>query len=91
MKIEASKEVETLHGYTVGEEVYVKPSDCGVLKAVIKGFQKVGERLPIIECDHPYKKGEKFSNAMDLVRISKTPVVKIYEWSMVEKTYTYKG
>jgi len=89
MKQEIFKEAETLHGYTVGEEVYVKPLDYEILKAVIKGFQKVGKRLPIIECDHPYKKGEKFSNAMDLERISKTPVVKIYEWSMVEKTYTY--
>jgi len=80
----------TQHGYTIGEEVYVKPTDSGVLRGIIKGFQKVDKELPIVESKHPYKKGEKFSNAYDLERISKTPTIKIFEWTMVEKTYNYE-
>lgn len=84
------KEKETRHGYTVGEKVYIKPSDWGVLKGIVTGFQKVGDKLPIIESNHPYKKGEKFSNTYDLDRISKTPTIKRFEWGIVEKTYTYQ-
>lgn len=82
---------ETRHGYTVGETVYVKPDDWGVLKGKIKGFQKVGKYLPIVECKHPYKKGEMFSNAFDLDSISKTPTIKKHEWKIVPVTYKYKS
>ncbi|WP_396180281.1 hypothetical protein [Flavobacterium sp.] len=82
--------MESNHGYTIGEEVYVKPTDWGVLKCKVVGFQVVGDKLPIVECKHPYKKGEKWKNAVDLDRISKTPVVKVLEWDIVEKTYEYK-
>jgi len=88
--MENKEKLESFHGYTVGETVYVKPSDWNVLKCVITGFQIVDNRLPIVECDHPYKKGEKFKNAINLDRISRTPIIKLYEWGLVEKTYTYE-
>jgi len=82
-------ENKTYHGYKIGQIVYVKPSDSSVLKGKVTGFQCVGEHLPIIECNHPYKKGEKFSNAFNLDRISKTKTVTIAEWKLVNVKYTY--
>lgn len=83
-------EKQTYHGYKIGQIVYVKPNDWGVLKGKVKGFQAIGEHLPIVECNHPYKKGEKFSNAFDLNRISKTKTVSVIEWKMVTVKYKYK-
>ena len=84
------KENKTYHGYKIGQTVYVKPSDWSVLKGKVTGFQCVDKHLPIVECNHPYKKGEKFSNAYDLDRISKTKTVKVIEWKLVTVKYTYK-
>lgn len=81
---------KSYHGYKIGDVVYVKPDDAGVLKGIVKGFQVVDNHLPIVECPHPYKKGEKFSNAFDLNRISKTKTIKVIEWQMVEVKHTYK-
>lgn len=78
--------------YKIGDTVYVKPNDWNeILKGKIVGFQKVGKLLPIIECNHPYKKNETFSNAFDLEMVSKTPVIKICEWKLVETIYKYKN
>ena len=82
---------ETYHGYKIGQTVYVKPNDCSsVLKGKVVGFQRVDRHLPIVECDHPYIKGEKFSNAFDLERISKTKTIKVAEWKLVTVKYTHK-
>lgn len=83
--------MNTKHGYTVGETIYVKPNDSGVLKGKVKGFQAIGENLPIVECKHPYKKGEMFSNAFDLDSISKTPTIIKKEWKLVDVKHTYKS
>jgi hypothetical protein len=82
--------IESYHGYKIGQIVYVKPNDSGVLKGKVTGFQRVDNHLPIVECDHPYKKGEKFSNAFDLDRISKTKTVSVIEWKLVTVKHTYK-
>lgn len=76
--------------YKVGDIVYVKPNDSKVLKGVIVSFQAVGDKLPIVECDHPYKKGEKFQSAFGLERISKSKIIKIVEWGLVERKYKYQ-
>ena len=78
------------HGFKVGDVVYVKPNDSGVLKGVVKGFQVIDEHLPIVECNHPYKKGEKFKNAFDLNCISRTSTVTKYELKLVSVKYKYK-
>jgi len=81
---------ESYHGYNIGDIVYVKPDDWKVLKGRVKGFQMVDNHLPIVECKHPYKKGEMFSRAFDLERISKKKTITIYEWKIVPTKYTYK-
>jgi hypothetical protein len=80
---------KSYHGYKIGDTVYVKPHDSGVLKGVVKDFQSVGNNLPIVTCHHPYKKGEYFSNAFDLDRISKTKTVTTYEWKLVPVKRTF--
>ncbi len=82
--------IKSLHGYEIGQTVYVKPSDADVLKGVVVGFQEVGDHLPVVECDHPYKKGEKFSIAYSLDRISKTTTVTTFEWRLVPVEHEYK-
>ncbi|MFZ1389459.1 MAG: hypothetical protein WAS34_18905 [Thiolinea sp.] len=82
--------LETLHGYTIGDTVYVKPKDANVLKGVVKYFQVVDKRLPIVECDNPNKKGEKVKIVCDLDRVSKTKTVTTYEWKLVAVKHTYK-
>lgn len=77
--------------YKIGDTVYVKPDDWDVLKGKVKGFQKIGQHLPIVECKHPYKKGEMFSNAFDLACISKTPTITRHEWKLVPIKHIYKG
>ena len=84
------KKIQSYHGYKIGDIVYVKPNDSGVLKGKVISFQKVDNHLPIVECKHLYKKGEKFSNAFDLDRISKTTTVKGIEWKLVETKHKYK-
>lgn len=83
-------EDKTYHGYKIGQTVYVKPTDWSVLKGKITGFQCVDNHLPIVECDHPFKKGEKFKNAYDLNRISKTKTVTVAEWRLINVKYKYK-
>ena len=85
-------QVETRHGYKVGQVAYVVPNDYNeVLKGIVTGFQKVGDFLPIIECNHPFNKGEKFKNAYSLNRISKTKTVTVVEWKLVNVKYKYDG
>lgn len=52
---------------------------------------KVDNHLPIVECNHPYKKGEMFKNAFDLNSVSKTQTIKKYEWKLIEVKYKYKN
>lgn len=78
------------HDYKIGDKVYVKPNDSKVLKGVVIGFQKVGKMLPIVECENPFKKGEKFRNAFDLEYMSKTPTIKVVEWRLVEVEHKYE-
>lgn len=84
------KKEESYHGYKIGDIVYVKPNDSGVLKGKVKSFQIVENHLPIVECKHPYKKGEMFSNAFDLDRISKTKTISTIEWKLVTVKHMYK-
>jgi hypothetical protein len=84
------EKVTTQHGYTIGDTVYVKPDGSDVLKGTVVGFQFVDNKLPIIECNHPYKNGEKFKSAFYLDRISKTKTVTVTEWELVTKTYKFK-
>ena len=79
------------HGYLIGESVYVKPNDTKVLKGTVVDFQKIDKKLPIIEFENPYKKGEIIRNAFDLNRISKTPILIIPEWRLVEIKYEYNN
>lgn len=81
---------ESNHGYSIGDTVYVKPSDWSVLKGKVKGFQSTDRKLPIIECAHPYKKGEVFLRAFDLELISKNKTITVYEWKLVPVKHIYK-
>lgn len=77
------------HGYSTGETVYIKPNDAKVLKGTVVDFQRIGNNLPIVEFNHPYKKGEVTRNAFDLIKISKTPILIIPEWRLVDIKYEY--
>jgi hypothetical protein len=83
---------ETKKDYKINDVVYVKANDCNkLLKGKVIGFTKVGEIKPIIEAEHPYKKGETFQNAFDFESISDKPILKKLEWSIIEKIYKYEN
>lgn len=78
--------------YKINDVVYVKPNDYNkLLKGKVIDFTKVGTIKPIIEAEHPYKKGETFKNAFDFESISDKPILKKLEWSIVEKIYNYEN
>ena len=62
-----NKGIIQLHGYKIGDTVWIKPVDAGDLKGKIKGFQMVDDYLPIVEFEYC---GKKISNAFTLQRIS---------------------
>lgn len=77
------------HGYSIGDTVYVKPADSNLLKGIVIDFQRLGNNLPIVEFNHPYKQGEICKNAFELTRISKKPTLIIPEWRFVNIEYKY--
>lgn len=91
MKQETPKNTESYHGYKIGDNVYVKPTDCNVLKGKVIGFQGVALHFPIVECQHPFKEGKKITMPCSPDRISKSKTVKVLEWKLVTVNYTYNG
>ena len=64
----------------IGTEVWVSPMDYPVIRGVVKGFQKIGSNLPIIEF-WIEKYGEKklISSVFDYYRIALVTLAQIRE------------